>query len=219
MASQHLAHLRTRVCGPGNRPAPLRAPEGSTSGRSIDPVFPDGGGQNSVPVTVQRRRLRGQFHHSVQRISRHGRGLRLPADPRHGLDRRRCRAATRLFPFRSGPRGRPAGRSTARPGQRPPCEVLLSRYGAALTSAFALLTVFWLLALLVIPSFQHCSASRSGPICPVDTVGGPNDVYSPRATTQIPQPAYRARSRYSAGPSTSRSTWQLFGTVFYSRRS
>jgi spermidine/putrescine transport system permease protein len=54
---------------------------------------------------------------------------------------------------------------------------LLNRYGAVLTAVFAMLTGFWILALIVLPNiylFEHSFR----PYLPVAEIGGPKDVYS-----------------------------------------
>jgi spermidine/putrescine transport system permease protein len=54
---------------------------------------------------------------------------------------------------------------------------LLKRYGTGLTSAFILLTVFWLLILLILPNLTMFESSFR-PYLPVVDVGGPKDFYS-----------------------------------------
>jgi spermidine/putrescine transport system permease protein len=54
---------------------------------------------------------------------------------------------------------------------------LLKRYGAGLTTAFVLLTLFWLLILLILPNLTMFESSFR-PYLPVTEVGGPKDVYS-----------------------------------------
>ena len=54
---------------------------------------------------------------------------------------------------------------------------LLRRYGRGLTSAFVLLTAFWLLILLILPNLTLFESSFR-PYLPVVDVGGPKDVYS-----------------------------------------
>lgn len=54
---------------------------------------------------------------------------------------------------------------------------LLRRYGTGLTSAFVLLTAFWLLILLILPNLTMFESSFR-PYLPVTEIGGPKDVYS-----------------------------------------
>ena len=54
---------------------------------------------------------------------------------------------------------------------------LLRRYGSGLTSAFIVLTAFWLLILLVLPNLTMFESSFR-PYLPFVEVGGPKDVYS-----------------------------------------
>ena len=54
---------------------------------------------------------------------------------------------------------------------------LLKRYGTGLTSAFFLLTAFWLLILLILPNLTMLESSFR-PYLPVVDVGGPKDFYS-----------------------------------------
>ena len=54
---------------------------------------------------------------------------------------------------------------------------VLKRYGAGLTTAIILLTVFWLLILLILPNLTMFESSFR-PYLPVAEVGGPKDVYS-----------------------------------------
>jgi spermidine/putrescine transport system permease protein len=54
---------------------------------------------------------------------------------------------------------------------------MLRRYGALLTSVFALLTGFWLLALVVLPDL-YLFENSFRPYLPVSDVGGPKDFYS-----------------------------------------
>lgn len=54
---------------------------------------------------------------------------------------------------------------------------LLRRYGSTLTTAFILLTGFWLLVLVILPNITLFEASFR-PYLPVVDVGGPRDTYS-----------------------------------------
>jgi len=54
---------------------------------------------------------------------------------------------------------------------------LLKRYGTGLTSAFLLLTAFWLLILLILPNITMFESSFR-PYLPVVDVGGPKDFYT-----------------------------------------
>ncbi len=54
---------------------------------------------------------------------------------------------------------------------------MLRRYGALLTGVFALLTGFWLLALVVLPDL-YLFENSFRPYLPVSDVGGPKDFYS-----------------------------------------
>jgi spermidine/putrescine transport system permease protein len=54
---------------------------------------------------------------------------------------------------------------------------LVRRYGGALTTAFVLLTVFWLLALVILPNVTLFESSFRYYL-PVTDIGGPRDVYT-----------------------------------------
>ncbi len=56
-------------------------------------------------------------------------------------------------------------------------EDLFRRYGKTLTSAFILLTVFWLLILVILPNLTMFESSFR-PYLPIVDVGGPKDTYS-----------------------------------------
>lgn len=56
-------------------------------------------------------------------------------------------------------------------------EDLLRRYGGTLTTAFVLLTAFWLLALVILPNVTLFEASFRYYL-PVSEIGGPRDVYT-----------------------------------------
>ena len=61
---------------------------------------------------------------------------------------------------------------------------LIKRYGTGLTTAFALLTGFWLLILLILPNVTMLE-SAFRPYLPVVDIGGPKDVYSLANFTSI----------------------------------
>lgn len=61
---------------------------------------------------------------------------------------------------------------------------LIRRYGAGLTTAFVLLTGFWLLVLLILPNLTMLESSFR-PYLPVTEIGGPKDVYSLANFTSI----------------------------------
>jgi spermidine/putrescine transport system permease protein len=54
---------------------------------------------------------------------------------------------------------------------------LLTRYGTVLTAAFAALTAFWLLALVILPDL-YLFENSFRPYLPMVEMGGPKDVYS-----------------------------------------
>lgn len=54
---------------------------------------------------------------------------------------------------------------------------LVRRYGSGLSVLFAVLTAFWLLALVLVP-YYFLFENSFRPLLPVDEVGGPKDVYS-----------------------------------------